>query len=260
MKVSIITINYNNSVGLQNTIESVKNQTCRNDFEYIIIDGASTDNSVDIIKENQNIVRYWVSEQDNGIYDAINKGINVSTGEYLMFLNSGDILTCNSSISYFLEQAKDDTLTDIFYGDIECTLNSKSNSWIHKHPDKLTLQFLEYNNINHQSSFIKSNLFEELGRYNLKYPLASDHWFYLKAFISDKIFTHIDFPIVLFNYDGVGSNNRDKYEQEMITMWNELIPRYVREIVKELNSKKKKYSFLEKFKFRLQMIKQLYRG
>ena len=89
MKLSIITINRNNAAGLRRTIESVVSQTYT-EFEYIIIDGASTDESVDVIKEYADKITFWVSEPDNGIYNAMNKGILKAKGEYLLFLNSGD--------------------------------------------------------------------------------------------------------------------------------------------------------------------------
>ena len=89
-KISIITINYNNCEGLRRTIESVVNQTCR-DFEYIIIDGGSTDGSVDVIKRYADNIDYWVSEPDKGIYNAMNKGIRMATGDYVQILNSGDM-------------------------------------------------------------------------------------------------------------------------------------------------------------------------
>ena len=89
MKLSVITINFNNRDGLRKTIESVVNQTY-NDFEYIIIDGGSTDGSVDVIKEYADRIDYWVSEPDKGIYNAMNKGIDVAKGEYCIFMNSGD--------------------------------------------------------------------------------------------------------------------------------------------------------------------------
>ena len=89
MKYSIITINFNNREGLERTIKSVITQTCQ-DFEYIIIDGGSTDGSIDIIKKYANKIHYWVSEPDNGIYHAMNKGVQFAHGEYLNFMNSGD--------------------------------------------------------------------------------------------------------------------------------------------------------------------------
>ena len=89
MRLSIITINYNNREGLRKTIESVVNQTYRN-FEYIIIDGGSTDGSVEVVKEYADRISYWVSEPDNGIYNAMNKGVLAANGKYIQFLNSGD--------------------------------------------------------------------------------------------------------------------------------------------------------------------------
>ena len=89
MKYSIITVNYNNKEGLRKTIESVVRQTYR-DFEFIVIDGGSTDGSTDILKEYDEQINYWVSEKDSGIYNAMNKGIKKSIGDYLIFMNSGD--------------------------------------------------------------------------------------------------------------------------------------------------------------------------
>ena len=89
MKFSIITVNFNNKEGLHNTIKSVINQTFR-DFEYIVIDGGSTDGSIDILKKYDKYINYWISEKDSGIYNAMNKGISKANGEYLNFMNSGD--------------------------------------------------------------------------------------------------------------------------------------------------------------------------
>ncbi|MFT4805390.1 MAG: glycosyltransferase involved in cell wall biosynthesis, partial [Psychroserpens sp.] len=103
MKLSIITINFNNAVGLKKTIESVVNQTS-NDFEYIVIDGGSNDGSVDVIKEYEAKVSYWVSEVDKGIYHAMNKGILLAKGDYLEFLNSGDILVNETVIQKIIPE------------------------------------------------------------------------------------------------------------------------------------------------------------
>lgn len=97
MKLSIITINFNNEKGLKKTLESVSIQTYKN-FEFIIIDGGSTDNSVNIIKEYQPIITYWLSEPDKGIYNAMNKGIAQAHGEYCIFMNSGDTFYDASTI------------------------------------------------------------------------------------------------------------------------------------------------------------------
>ena len=100
MKLSIITINYNNQEGLKKTIESVVSQTMR-DFEWIVIDGGSTDGGKEIIEQNKQCLDYWCSEPDKGIYHAMNKGIRASHGDYLMFLNSGDSLYDNKVIERF---------------------------------------------------------------------------------------------------------------------------------------------------------------
>ena len=91
MKLSIITINYNNLAGLRKTVESVLAQTYR-EFEYIVIDGASTDGSAEYVRAQADKLTYWVSEQDTGIYNAMNKGVRAATGEYVLMLNSGDFL------------------------------------------------------------------------------------------------------------------------------------------------------------------------
>ena len=106
MKLSVITINYNNRDGLRQTIESVVGQTYR-DFEYIIIDGGSTDGSVDVIKEYADKIDYWVSEKDKGIYNAMNKGVAVALGEYCLFLNSGDTL-CHPDVLAQVQKAGTD--------------------------------------------------------------------------------------------------------------------------------------------------------
>ena len=91
MKLSIITINYNDAKGLRKTFDSIKNQTCH-EFEYIVVDGGSSDGSQSVIEEYEQYISKWVSEPDNGIYNAMNKGAKMSTGDYMLFLNSGDNL------------------------------------------------------------------------------------------------------------------------------------------------------------------------
>lgn len=101
MKISVITINYNNHDGLKKTIQSVVSQSY-NDIEYIIIDGGSTDGSVDLIKEYNDKIDYWISETDNGCYHAMNKGVKVASGEYVIFMNSGDYFYADDIIEYFV--------------------------------------------------------------------------------------------------------------------------------------------------------------
>ena len=114
-KLSIITINYNQAQGLESTIMSV-NKYLNNDVQYIIIDGASTDNSTDIIKRYEKRIDYWISEKDNGIYNAMNKGIMKAQGKWSIFMNSGDTFAENFDLSDIL-----DSSYDVIYGD--CIVN-----------------------------------------------------------------------------------------------------------------------------------------
>ena len=113
-KISVITINLNNREGLETTIKSVVGQTCFDDIEYIVIDGGSTDVSVDVIREYERFIKQWVSERDNGIYNAMNKGLQMVTGEYTIFLNSGDWFHSPDAIEVMILLLD----KDIVYGDL----------------------------------------------------------------------------------------------------------------------------------------------
>ena len=102
MFISIVTINKNNLHGLKNTMESILAQTC-DQYEWIIIDGGSSDGSVELIKDNASKIHYWVTEPDNGIYNAMNKGIDESSGDYILFLNSGDRFASPTILSSYRE-------------------------------------------------------------------------------------------------------------------------------------------------------------
>ena len=125
MELSIITINRNNASGLEKTMASVLRQT-HQDIEYIVVDGASTDNSVDVIKSFSNDSRLrWISERDNGIYNAMNKGIRMATSEYIMILNSGDYLRDADTIQQMSQSLAQLGRPDIMYGNIIKMENKK---------------------------------------------------------------------------------------------------------------------------------------
>ena len=131
MKLSIITINLNNKNGLSETISSVIAQTFT-DYEYIIIDGQSTDGSLEVIKQNANHINQWISENDHGIYNAMNKGLNLAKGEYCLFLNSGDSLYDSDVLQVLFSQSFTE---DIISGGIE--LYSHTKKWYHCCPIKI---------------------------------------------------------------------------------------------------------------------------
>lgn len=125
--ISIITINFNNKNGLIKTLNSVISQTCK-EFEWIIIDGGSTDGSKELLENYSEHITYWVSEPDNGIYHAMNKGIRVAKGDYLQFLNSGDYLANNKTIEDFYNENFTD---DVIYGNAIIVKKQSRSQSIH---------------------------------------------------------------------------------------------------------------------------------
>ncbi len=203
MKLSIITINLNNKDGLKKTIESVVNQTFT-DYEYIIIDGASTDGSVDVIKElTPSLMErvgerlYWISEPDKGIYNAMNKGILQAKGEYCLFLNSGDWLVDENILEKVFDlEVKEDIVYGKLYGD-------NTN-----YPDKLRFSFMFGWSLPHPASFIKRSLFDLVGLYDESNKIISDWTFFMLAIYSyDCSYRHIPLVISVFNRDGISSSS-----------------------------------------------------
>ncbi len=182
MKLSIITINYNNASGLKRTIESVGAQNY-NDFEYIVIDGGSNDGSDTIIKQYEANINYWISEKDKGIYNAMNKGIEAAQGEYLLFLNSGDVLMNSSIINTVSSELCD---FDIVYGD--GALNgTNATTVVMKIPEALNMQYFSRSSLFHPSTFIKKELFTKYGLYDESNKIVSDWDFFIKTIIVNKV-------------------------------------------------------------------------
>jgi len=214
MKLSIISINRNNAIGLRRTIESVLEQTFT-DYEYIIIDGASTDKSIEVINEfclkRQTLILpqiKWLSEPDNGIYNAMNKGIRMAKGEYLLFLNSGDYLYENTVLSdIFIRNFSE----DIIYGNLE--MKKENGSRIKLFPSNLTFSWLYYEFLGHSSTLIKRDLFESFGYYNEKNLIVSDWEFFLKVLVKEQVsYRHVNNVISTLIEGGI-SNNPDYHEQ-----------------------------------------------
>lgn len=217
MILSIITVNKNNSAGLEKTIQSVICQTS-SDFEYIIIDGASDDNSVEIIIKYSNKINYWMSEPDTGIYNAMNKGIRKATGDYCLFLNSGDWLITPKTIDNVLKEI-DGRFYDIYYSD-----KIKANNIIETYPDNMTINFLLNCPISHQNSLIKRSLFLEHGFYNENLRIVSDWEFFLSEIWKYKSsFSHIKTNISVFDIQGISSQKKEfknRYAEHLILYKN----------------------------------------
>jgi glycosyltransferase involved in cell wall biosynthesis len=179
--LSIITINLNDSRGLQKTIASVVNQSY-NLFEYIVIDGGSTDSSVDVIRKYEDEVSWWVSEKDAGIYNAMNKGLSKATGDFCLFLNSGDYLESSDSLKKVAEFFSENI--DIVYGDLILDFGNRKE--IKTFPNSFTLYNFVDASLPHPSSFIRTSLLKKLGGYDEDFKIVSDWIFFLRAFMEEN--------------------------------------------------------------------------
>ncbi|MBD0726568.1 hypothetical protein B6A10_15450 [Flavobacterium sp. L1I52] len=205
--LTVITINYNNLLGLEKTIQSVKSQTFKN-FEYLVIDGGSKDGSKEYIESQDAFIHYWVSEPDSGIYNAMNKGIKASNGDYLLFLNSGDELNGNSALDDFIKHQR--FQGDIIYGDYKYKEGGKI------FPDNLTPLFFVRTSLPHQSTLFKREVFDKIGLYDENYKIVSDRAFYIKCFLSNQfVFKHIPYPLAIYDLSGISNDPLYKERQAL---------------------------------------------
>lgn len=213
---SIITINYNNKDGLLKTIESVLCQTYK-DFEFIVIDGGSTDGSREIIEKYAGHIDYWVSEPDKGIYNAMNKGIKVAHGDYLNFMNSGDY--------FYNENVLNDTLAylndDIVSG--RSVNEDFSARPFHVSSNPSMIQFYK-NTVDHQASFISRNLFKD-SLYDENYKIVSDWKFYIEKIIFQNCsFSLMPVTVAIFQNGGISEVQKELNEEERRDVLNKLFP------------------------------------
>ncbi len=201
MKISTITINFNNKKGLEKTFSSVFNQTFK-DFEYIVIDGDSADGSKELIEQNSGNISYWLSEPDRGVYHAMNKGILASKGEYILFLNSGDELFNN----YVLKNIQDQLFEfDIITGNLN--IISKEKNIIGVSSEKVTFFQLYQDTIWHPCTFIKRNALIQTGMYDESLKICADwKWFFYAIFKYQLTYRKVDTVISKFYMDGMSSD------------------------------------------------------
>lgn len=238
MKLSIITINYNNKKGLENTIKSVIYQTFR-DYEYIIIDGGSTDGSKDVIesfvRDSNSNISFWCSEHDNGIYNAMNKGIAHANGEYLNFMNSGDTFASPQSLEL---ATKYNWNTDVIMGDV--FLYTPYSRWYDyvQAPDKLGFQRLMKYGLFHQSAFIKKDLFDD-SRYDESYRIISDWAFWFdKLIIEGKTYKHIPLPICTYESGGISCDGKNLWKERRNHLQKYYNPKLIERVLEDLEWEK----------------------
>lgn len=219
MKLSIVTICLNNLKELQQTVSSVINQTC-DTYEYIIVDGDSIDGCKEYIAQTSRI-DYWISEPDTGIYNAMNKGVQMAHGEYILFLNSGDILYSEHVLEKVIPQLNGD---DFYAGDYLTERNGKTK--LLKSPQYMNIKFLLEGALMHQATFTRTALLKE-NPYNEKYRIVADWAFLFNQWIfKGRSYKKLNTTISIFAMNGISTNRknieqRDTERQQVI---NQLLP------------------------------------
>jgi len=212
-KISIITVCFNCEGLIERTIKSVIEQTYTN-VQYIIIDGGSTDNTLSIIKNYENNIDVLVSERDNGIYDAMNKGLEYATGDLIYFLNAGDYLYNNDVLQNIIEGLNANPGSDIIYGDqiyYDDTTEQRRSNYYANIPQLLL------NGCCHQTIFAKKSTFIKCGNFNSNYKVYGDLDWLLRALIGSNLkMTYIGIPIVYYLRGGVSETNRNKHYFEWL--------------------------------------------
>ena len=228
MTLSIITINRNNAQGLEKTMRSVASQIGV-DFEYVVIDGASTDGSVEVIRSLEASFGgrlKWISEPDKGIYSAMNKGIGMATGDYLQFLNSGDCLASEDVTQRMLRALESNEYPSILYGnmlkDIPDGKILRDRCFAGR---KISFLGFYTGTLNHSPAYIRRNLFEKYGRYDENLRIVSDWKWYLQAIIlGDESPFYVNIDVTLFDMTGISETNKALDKAERKRTLSELIP------------------------------------
>jgi glycosyltransferase involved in cell wall biosynthesis len=240
MKLSIVTINYNNAIGLERTIKSIVSQNYT-DFEYLVIDGFSSDNSVNIIKQQADKITYWISEPDSGIYSAMNKGIRQAKGDYVLFINSGDYLAEDADLSAIMKHVEDE---DLVYFDLYLQYKTGIIS-TKEYPKLLSFKYFLEDTLPHPATFIKRELFLKFGLYDERMKICSDWAFFIRAICLEHCsYKYVDNSFSVFCMDGLSSDEANEqlildekkaYLQQDFGVYMSLIQEYKKQKI-ELNT------------------------
>lgn len=233
-KLSIITINFNNVEGLEKTINSIVDQNWK-EFEYILIDGGSTDGSKELIEKFSTEVDFWVSEADDGIYHAMNKGVQKAEGEYLLFLNSGDILLNNNVLAIVKNELKD--------FDHVC-FNSRYGNSVNSSEEKiyntniLDHLFFFKSTLIHPSTFSRKKVFIDVGGFDQRLKICSDWKFFYTSILKQGCsYKFVNRTTSFYNTDGISSSfvSGEIIRQEKKMVIDEEFP-FLYDNLKELNA------------------------
>lgn len=238
MKVSIVTINWNNKEGLEKTIRSVINQSY-SDLEYIVIDGGSNDGSIEIINKYSDKITFWSSEPDKGIYNAMNKGLAKARGVYVLFLNSGDYLANDQVIETLMRDVQDE---DVIYGNIGVYQNGNIKEILSASHVYYNIKY-QHDLPPHPATFIKGALLRQYGGFDEGYKIIADVVLISKVFSSANIkYNHFNGLVTIFDLHGIsskGDNQKKIYEERKRFIINEF-PHYINDFEKIYSNSKLK--------------------
>jgi glycosyltransferase involved in cell wall biosynthesis len=232
MKLSIVTINYNNAEGLRRTLASVAAQTYRG-IEHIVVDGASADGSVNVIREydalnssSENpLVVSWSSEPDNGIYNAMNKGIKRASGDYIQILNSGDILASDDVVEKMLAALEVNGNPDFLYGNMVKKDYSSGTVIVKSEKVERSLRQYYSSTMNHDCCYISRRLYEKYGLYDESLKIVSDWKWFLQAIgMGDVRPVYVDIDVTIFDASGISETNMELREEERRLVLEETLP------------------------------------
>ncbi len=237
MKLSIVTINYNNAEGLRKTLASVASQTYR-DIEHIIVDAASTDGSVDVIRDYESTNRssvhpltiVWSSKKDKGIYNGMNIGIQRATGDYIQILNSGDLLAAPDVTERMMNEVERvkglmNERVPILYGNMIKEWPDGKHIVDRCKVGSLSMLSFYHGMLNHDSAYIRRDLFEKFGLYDESLKIVSDWKWFLQAIPLGGITPmYVDIDVTVFDMTGVSESNTAFWKEERRPVLEELVP------------------------------------
>ena len=230
MRLSIVTINWNNATGLEKTMQSVATQSFK-EFEYIIVDGASTDGSIEVVKlyESQFAHLKWVSESDSGIYNAMNKGIRMASGDFIQILNSGDSLAKEDVTERMLTALGETDTPSILYGNmVKCFPDGYRMVDKSFAGQEITMLGMYTGTLNHDPAYIRRDLFDKYGYYDESLKIVSDWKWYLQAIIlGGEKPKYVDMDVTLFDMTGISETSKELDQTERKQVLEQLFPEAV---------------------------------